>query len=166
MLIAHLPSGYLLGRSGHARGAAMAAALFGAVAPDLDMIWFHLVDHGRVLHHEYWSHLPAFWLIVTLVTLPLLRLLAPRYLRPACFFLAGVFLHLILDTLVGGIIWGWPLDHRQIKLFEVPARYGHWVMNFVLHWSFLAEIAITLTAIWLWLRDRQPSRVATAPGSR
>lgn len=166
MLIAHLPSGYLLGRAGNARGAAMAAALFGAVAPDLDMLWFHFVDHGRVLHHEYWTHLPAFWLIVGLVALPLLRLFAPRWLRPAGFFLAGVFLHLVLDTLVGGIIWGWPFDHRQIEAFVVPAAYDHWVVSFLLHWSFLAEIAITLAAIWLWWRDVLRGRVATARRAR
>lgn len=166
MLIAHLPSGYLLGRAGGARGPAMAAALFGAVAPDLDMFWFHFVDHGRVLHHEYWTHLPAFWLIAGLVTLPLLRLFAPRCLRPAGFFLAAVFLHLVLDTFVGGIFWGWPVDHRQIALAVVPATHDHWVMNFILHWSFLPEIAITLAAIWLWWRDRARGRVATARGAR
>ena len=38
MLIAHLPSGYLLGHAARARGAAMAAALIGSVAPDFDVV--------------------------------------------------------------------------------------------------------------------------------
>ncbi len=166
MLIAHLPSGYLLARAGRAKAAAFWAALLGSVAPDFDMIWFHLIDQGRVLHHEYWSHLPAFWGVLALIGLPLLRFAKRDWLRPVAFFFAGIFLHLILDTLVGGIIWGWPFDERQYQLAVVPARYGHWVINFMLHWSFLAEIAILLAAIWLGRRDLMRGRVATARGAR
>lgn len=161
MLIAHLPSGYLLGRTAGVRGAAMKAALIGSVAPDFDMLWFHLVDHGRVLHHEYITHIPGCWLIATLLVLALTRWLAPMRLIVAAMFFTGVFLHLALDTLVGGIMWLWPFDDRLISLAVVPARFDHWVTSFMLHWSFLVEIAITLLAGWLLLRDRRHIR-ATA----
>lgn len=159
MLIAHLPSGYLLGR--RAGGAALVAALIGSVAPDFDMLWFHLVDHGRVLHHAYITHIPGCWLIAAAVVLALTRLLAPSWLTVAAMFFAGVFVHLVLDTLVGGIMWLWPFDDRLISLAVVPARFDHWVTSFLLHWSFLTEIAITLLAGWFLWRDRRDIR-ATA----
>ncbi|MFV0408250.1 MAG: metal-dependent hydrolase [Paracoccus sp. (in: a-proteobacteria)] len=161
MLIAHLPSGYLLGRGVGARGTVMAAALLGSVAPDFDMIWFHFVDHGRVLHHEYWTHLPAFWLGIALTLLPLLYWRASRLFAPAAAFLAGVFLHLILDTLVGGIMWLWPFDDRLLTLAVVPARYDNWVLSFILHWSFLAELIIIALALFAWRRDTAWRRMAS-----
>lgn len=158
MLIAHLPSGYLLGHAARARGAAMAAALIGSVAPDFDMLWFHLVDHGRVHHHLYPSHIPGCWLIAAILVLGLLRWLVPSMVIIAAMFFAGVFLHLLLDTLVGGIMWLWPFSDRLITLAVVPARYDHWVISFILHWSFLAEIAITLLAAGvLWPNRRGAS---------
>ncbi len=155
MLIAHLPSGYLMGRAAGASRAAMAAGLFGAIAPDLDMFWFHLVDHGRVHHHDYPTHIPGCWLIVAVIVLGLLRVLAPAKLFITAMFFAGIFLHLVLDTLVGGIMWLWPFNDRLITLAVVPARYDHWVISFILHWSFLIEIAITLLAAALFWRDRR-----------
>lgn len=155
MLIAHLPSGYLLGRSVGARRAAMAAALIGSVAPDFDMLWFHLVDHGRVHHHAYVTHIPGCWLILAALVLGLLRWRAPSQIPIAAMFFAGVFLHLVLDTLVGGVMWLWPLDHRLVSLAVVPARHDHWITSFILHWSFLAELAICAAAIWLFRSDRR-----------
>jgi hypothetical protein len=68
MLIAHLPSGYVLGRLMPRQGAAvMGAALIGAMLPDLDMIWFHFVDAGKWHHHVYWPHLPWVWAVAALV---------------------------------------------------------------------------------------------------
>ena len=155
MLIAHLPAGYLLGRGTGAGGAAMAAVLLGSVAPDFDMLWFHLVDHGRVHHHDYYSHIPGFWLLLALPVLALLRWRRPSWVRIAALFFAGIFLHLVLDTLVGGIMWLWPVSDHLYSLAVVPARYSHWVLSFILHWSFLTEIAITLLAAWLFWRDRR-----------
>ena len=161
MLIAHLPSGYLLGRAGRARGAAMAAALIGSVAPDFDMLWFHLVDQGRVHHHAYPTHIPGCWLILAAVVLGMTRWLAPRWTQAAAMFFAGAFLHLVLDTLVGGIMWGWPFSTQLFVLAVVPARYDHWIISFILHWSFLTEIAIALLGGWLFWRDRR--RVISPP---
>ena len=155
MFIAHIPSGYLLGRGAGVGGAAMAAVRLGSVAPDFDMLWFHLVDHGRVHHHDYYSHIPGFWLLVALPVLALLRWRRRPWGMIAAMFFAGVFLHLVLDTLVGGIMWLWPVSDHLYSLAVVPARYDHWVISFVLHWSFLAETAITLLAAWVLWRDRR-----------
>jgi inner membrane protein len=149
MLTAHLPSGYLLARSvRHPVAYMMPAALIGAMLPDADMLWFHFVDHGSVHHHYYWPHIPAIWAGIALVTLPILQRFG--LLATGVVFYAAIFLHLILDTIAGGINWAWPIGHDLFALTEVPAAYSHWVISFILHWTFLAELAIWALALWLY----------------
>ena len=62
MILAHLPSSYLLGRAGGGPRAVMIAALIGSVAPDFDMLWFWLVDGGQTHHHRFWPHIPLVWI--------------------------------------------------------------------------------------------------------
>lgn len=151
MLTAHLPSGYVLGRLlPRSIPHLMPAALVGAVFPDIDMIWFHLVDDRAFHHHHYWVHIPAFWAAVAVVALPLAWWLG--WLRTALVFFAAILMHLILDTIGGGIMWGAPFSDHLHELVTVPARYGNWVTNFILHWTFLAELAIWAGAVVLWLR--------------
>lgn len=153
MLIAHLPAGYLTGRAfGVRRGPVMAAALAGSVLPDFDMIWFLFIDKGAIHHHRYWVHVPGFWLAVAAIALPLLRWLRPAWWMPALAFLAAIFIHLVLDSIGGGIMWGWPFDRTLHTLVTVPAAHGHWVASFVLHWTFLMELVVIGVAGWLWLK--------------
>lgn len=153
MLTAHLPSGYVLARS-LPKGVPLLVpvALIGAVLPDIDMFWFHLVDERAVHHHRYWVHIPAFWLAVAAIGLPLAWWLG--HLRTAAVFFAAILLHLILDTIGGGIMWGVPFSDRLYELVTVPPDYSHWIISFVLHWTFLAEVAIWLAALTFWLRRK------------
>ena len=154
MFIAHLPSGYLLGRwirpivgdGRNARGL-MAAALLGSVLPDFDLGWFYTVDARQHLHHSYWTHLPIFWLVVALVGAGIVRPFDRRRLGPWLVLMAGVGLHLILDSVAGGIRWAAPWSAHEFRLVDVPARHGWWVWNFVLHPSFLLEIALLAGAV-------------------
>ena len=151
MLTAHLPSGYLLARSlPKAIPALMPVTLIGAVFPDIDMLWFHFVDGRAFHHHRYWVHIPAFWVALAVVALPLALWLS--YLRTALVFLAAILIHLMLDTIGGGIMWGAPFSDHLFELVTVPPNHGHWIVSFMLHWTFLAEIAIWSAALALWLR--------------
>lgn len=150
MLIAHLPAGYLLARRIAPRLAPpgalrrmMALGLAGSIFPDLDMVYFHAFDGRQTLHHDYWTHIPAFWLGAALGA-ALLMWLARAAIpwREGLVFLAGIFLHLILDTPTGGILWGWPVSQQPFLLFEITARFDWWVWNFVLHWTFLFELVL------------------------
>jgi inner membrane protein len=159
VLTAHLPSGYVLARALPPAIPAlmpipflMPVALLGAVAPDFDMIWFLFVDKGAIHHHRYWVHIPAFWALVALVALPLAWWLG--HLRTALVFFAAILMHLLLDTISGGIMWGVPFSDRLFALVEVPAAYSHWVISFMLHWTFLAEVVVWLVAISFWFRRR------------
>ena len=151
MLIAHLPAGYLLARRIAPRLAAapadarrlMTVGLAGSVFPDIDLVFFYLADGRRTLHHDYWTHIPAFWPAAMLAAAGLLWLARARIpWRAFLVFLAGIFLHLALDTATGGILWGWPVSLHRFLLVEIPARFDWWVWSFVLHWSFLAELAV------------------------
>jgi inner membrane protein len=151
MLTAHLPSGYVLARSLPNRiPLLMPAALIGAVFPDLDMLWFHFVDHKAFHHHRYWVHIPFFWLVVAALVLPLAWWAG--HFRTAAVFFAAILLHLLLDTIGGGIMWAAPFSDHLFELVTVPPDHGHWIVSFILHWTFLAEVAIWLVALTLWLR--------------
>ena len=161
MILAHLPSGYLFGRaSGSCDRAVLIAALIGSVAPDFDMLWFYLVDQGQTHHHRFWPHIPRVWAGIAVLVLPLIAITARRWLAPAAAFLGAVMMHLVLDTVNGGIMWLWPFSDRLVTLVTVPATRSNWVLSFLTHWSVLAEIAIILAAAILLVRDRHAVRTS------
>ncbi|MFQ6548236.1 metal-dependent hydrolase [Aestuariibius sp. 2305UL40-4] len=149
MITAHLPAGYVLGRSLTSARYVVPAAVFGAALPDLDLIWFYLIDDRAFHHHHYWVHIPGFWLIVGAVVLPLVRRAKPALLPAGIAFFLSIFLHICLDAIAGGIAWAWPFSDRFFTLIEVPARFDHWVLNFILHPVFLIEVAIWAAALTL-----------------
>ena len=165
MFIAHLPAGYICGclLMDHVvpvqRKKRLVALLIGSVFPDVDMLYFYLIDHGRHHHHHYWTHLPIFWLAALAVTaLVGLHARSKRIALVAASFIGGVFLHLILDTPFAGICWLYPLTDQKFYLVTVPATRSWWVWSFVFHWSFLFEIAICNAAAVLYFRRRFRSR--------
>ena len=161
MFIAHLPAGYICGCMltdrvvPEQRKERFIALLVGSVFPDVDMLYFYLIDHGRHHHHHYWTHLPIFWLAALAVS-ALARLLTVgrRFGLVVASFIGGIFLHLILDTPFAGICWLYPLSDRQFSLITVPATRSWWVWSFVFHWSFLFEIAICVAAAVLCFQRR------------
>ena len=92
------------------------------------------------------------------IGLLVLRRIAPKAIPLAVVFLASIFVHLILDSMVGAIGWLWPWDDRPFSFFEVPAARSHWVLSFLLHWTLLAELTIWAAAATLFLRARRPAR--------
>lgn len=157
MITAHLPSGYILGRTAQRYGVhpwLMPAGIIGAVLPDLELIWFYLIDHAATHHHRFWMHIPGFWLAVTVVTMLALRTWRPGWLPPARAFFAGIFLHLILDTVTGGIAWSWPLGNGLVQLFTVPAPHGHFVWASLFHWTFSFELMIWALAVYLFAKAK------------
>jgi len=155
VITAHLPAGYVVGRTMPAAPLVLPAALVGAVLPDADLIWFYLIDERAFHHHRYWVHAPGFWLAVAALALPAIRAPAPRFLLAGTAFFASIFVHLLLDSLAGSIIWLWPFDDTLYALVEVPATRSHWVLSFLTHWTILAELAVWAAAASLWTRPRR-----------
>jgi len=63
MFIAHLPAGYMLSKGvvalGHLRRLGeqtkrrlIAAGMIGAIIPDIDLLYFYLIDHRQHGHHS------------------------------------------------------------------------------------------------------------------
>ena len=98
MITAHLPAGYIVGRALPPAPGVLAAAIVGALAPDLDFLRYYLLDNTQVHHHRYWTHIPAVWALIALAVLPAIAQLQPRLVWPAAAFFAGIFSHLLLDT--------------------------------------------------------------------
>ncbi len=153
MLIAHLPAGYIIATAASRRAtspAIMAAALIGSVAPDFDMIYFY-ASGGRVHHHAYVTHWPLFWLVSALLILPLLKWLRPAWLAAGFVFFAAAMLHMVMDTIAAPLLWLAPFSVREFEMVRVPATHGNWILSFMLHWTFLLEIAICVSALGLFL---------------
>lgn len=164
MFIAHLPAGYLLTQGlarGHpSRKALIATGLVASVLPDLDLVWFYLVNNRQNPHHEFVFHWPVFWVALAGVSWLAAQALGWRKAGPFIgVALAGLLLHMVLDSIAAGIAWLMPFRDAQINLVAVPARHGWWVWNFILHWTFLLELAICgWTALVLWRNQGQATR--------
>jgi inner membrane protein len=151
VFIAHVPAGYLLTRRLEARwrtSGLLPVGLAASVLPDLDLLWFDVVDHRRVLHHHYWTHVPFWWGVIAAtwcVGYAGMRRRSPG-VGSAVFF-GNVFLHLFLDTIVGGVAWLAPFSRHLYSLVTVPAGHRWWIWNFVLHWTFALEVLLVVMAL-------------------
>jgi len=158
MIIAHAPGGYLFStwllRNTPAveRRWALRWGVAGSIAPDLDMLWFHLADHGQRNHHLYWSHWPVTWLLLIL-GMYLLRG-RTRWARCGWLFAANGMLHMVLDSVVGRIWWLAPWVDRPFSLATVHPWFQPWWLNFLAHPSFGLELLICAAAGLVWYRNR------------
>lgn len=161
MLIGHIPSGYILSRLLADRltevnvdlRLLLITGIAGAIAPDLDWVYYFLAHQPGELHHEYWTHYPLVWTSALLLFYAWHRR-APS--NPSAFlgmvFSAGGLLHLLLDSIVGNILWLAPFSSGTFALFSVEETLVPWWINYVLHWTFSLEVMLTLWAVWLWRR--------------
>ena len=164
MLIGHLPAGYIASSfvldqvraSAKAKRRLLIVGLVCSVLPDLDTLYFYLVDSSRH-HHAFVTHWPSFWVALTGVGLLTSYLRRDRLLRVGA-LLGGMnaLLHLALDSIAGQVYWLKPFSERHLTLVEIPARYDSWVVSFLLHWTFGVEVALVVVAVVLfaWRRKR------------
>jgi len=71
-------------------------------------------------------------------------------------------LHMVLDTAAGGIRWLWPWSDAELSLFHPAAQHRAWILNFVLHPSFLLEVALLAAAGWVMLSHRRSVQRSSA----
>jgi len=162
MIIAHLPAGYIvstllfprLQNYGVSRQGFIRAGLFGAVAPDLDMIYFYCFDDRAHPHHSYYSHFPMVWLLLLMLSAFWLHAAKRKELPVlAMIFTANGLLHMFLDFIASNIYWLAPFVNKPFSLITVPRVYEPWWLNFILHRALGVEIAIVAVAIYLWRRE-------------
>ena len=123
--------------------------------PDLGLIYFYLFDRS-VIHRQFFPHLPIVMALAFLVTLPLYRMSFFKKMRIYyVLFFINWLIHLALDTFTERIFWLYPLSNHAFQLIEVPAAFSHWIISFVLHWSFVVELSISTFALILFLKARK-----------
>jgi len=124
-----------------------------SIWPDLDLIYFYLFDSTKTFHHYYIPHLPAAMLAALLLSAPLFICVRPVRPYYKLFFINWA-LHLVLDCYTGGIAWLYPIRPEIYKLIDsIPEIHPSWYISFILHPSFLVELAVLATAIFVFLLD-------------
>ena len=172
MVFAHMPAGYLLTRFMSGRFGVRApeatrllmVGLAASVLPDMDLLYSFFLDLDQNGHHNMWPHLPLAWVAITLVAYALARLRDGELWRQAVLvFGANVMLHLVLDSLVGGIHWLYPFSDQLYRMTRVVPYYKWWLLNHIVHWTFIFEILIVLAAGAVFgmdmLRRRPPAEL-------
>lgn len=173
MFIAHAPAGYCLTTlllskcirtiSDDAYRRYLWIGVMASVIPDLDLIYFYLIDHRQHPHHSYFTHIPIYWLAGTVALWSYGDLLSNRRLmRSAVIIGANVMLHLVLDSVASRISWLYPIHEGGLGLFHLSSRYSWWVWNYVLHWTFGLEIMIVVAAGYLLYYKRNSESMNNA----
>ena len=150
MIIAHIPVGLALARiltKSNLTKPIIAIAAFGAIFPDLDLIRFYLFDNHQRHHHDYWTHIPMVWLLIIVLWFSVTKSIGRAFGRWPLTFFAAVFSHLCLDTVAGAIKWLWPFSFEGFSLVTVPATHSKWYLSFLTHWTFAAEIIVSILSL-------------------
>jgi len=172
MLLAHLPSGYLLAYANekttlpiHKLSKAfkkrlVIVSIIGAAFPDIDTLPFLADTNGLSMHRHFITHTPLPYLILALAIYYLgttltkqnrLKLYSLSYA-----FISGCFLHLITDSIFGHIRWLYPLTNYRFSLYPItlsPATSTNlvdWSLGFITTPYFFPEIVIFILAAWLY----------------
>lgn len=153
MFIGHLPSTYLATRATapNIHRTTFIAVMIGSVLPDIDLLWFYLVDNRAFHHHDYITHRPFFWVVLLVVGL-IWQNRAPRLGSVIAGLVAGALSHILLDSIAGKIAWGWPFTDFSQPLVVVAATQSHWILSFLTHWTFAIEVALVIFALFIGLR--------------
>ena len=162
MIIGHLPSGYILSKlltnrvvgNGINSRRLTITGITGAIAPDFDWLYYFSIGNEQHLHHTYWTHYPIVWAGLLLLFSAWYRWISnnPSVLLGVVFSAAGL-MHMVLDSIVGDIMWFAPFNNESYALFSVPELYKPWWLNYILHWTFSLELLVTLWALVLWRRN-------------
>lgn len=159
MFIAHMPAGYLLTRyfqhktRNYSRGL-MWTGLIASIFPDFDLAYFFLIDHRQHPHHEYLTHMPLVWAAFALLMWGMAWLTNKPKLVPCIgVVLSNVLLHMAMDSIMAGIYWLYPFSDIEVNLLHITKHYDWWVLNFVLHWTFMLEIFIVFIALNVWITN-------------
>lgn len=164
MFIAHLPAGYITAKLLIPKLAdtrikphqLVLTGMIGAIAPDLDMLYFYLVDNRQHNHHTYWSHYPIVWLGLLLVSSAWFKQTTDKSRAIlTLIFSVGGFIHMLLDSVAADIWWFAPLYNEPYSMQNIQAFYKPWWLNFIFHWSFGLEILICFISLFLRQRGRK-----------
>ncbi|AMC35613.1 metal-dependent hydrolase [Janthinobacterium sp. B9-8] len=164
MFIAHIPSGYIyavsilknIKKTAIPTRLIIFSAVLGSILPDLDLIYFYLIDHRQTHHHKYITHWPFFWISLAIISYTIYAFSSHKKLGLLTLIaFSSCMIHIILDTIVGDIWWFFPFIDKPFALFTVKSLYKPWWLSFILHWSFALELAICSLAICIYTKRKK-----------
>lgn len=159
MIFGHLPAGYITSKLllKNFQNCSVNANVFifwgmlGAIAPDIDLLYYLLIDPSQPQHHhhKYVTHFPIFWLTLLLISLLWLLLHHSHSQNAASSFIFTLngFIHIVLDTITGHILWLAPFMDRPFSLIKDSSEGVHYFT----HWTFGLEIVLIFFALLVWL---------------
>ncbi len=163
MIFAHLPAGFIttkiLEHRLHITGKKeqkyfYIIGLIFSVIPDFDVFYFYAFN-SSMHHHKFSPHLPFFWLLFFSIGAIFIYFIKKLiWVKFYIVALANIIVHLLLDSITAPLWWFYPLSNMPIMLIEVPAQYNHWFISMAFHWSFLLEVAIIATALYLLIKPK------------
>jgi len=156
MLIAHIPAGYIVAKTfKQEKKSLIVSSLIFSVWPDLGLIYFYFFDNATS-HRHYFPHLPIVMIMIFILTVPLYHMKFFEKMKMYyVLFFVNWLMHLILDTFTERIFWLYPFSDEGFMLIEIPAVYNHWIISFILHWSFAVELAIVAFALILFFKAKK-----------
>lgn len=168
MFLAHTPVGYLsskllakvVGADQRTTQLMLFWGMLASIIPDFDLFYFYLIDGRAHVHHSYWTHIPLFWCVVFIPLVAIAYVFSQKRLMLvfSVSFL-NVMLHLVLDTMAGGILWLYPLVTKYYLLVVVPSVYDWWVMNFIFHWTFAVELLLLVYSLYVFSGARKKAQL-------
>jgi hypothetical protein len=182
VLPGHLAGGYIMARlllsvshpslSAEQIGALTVVGALAGELPDIDLVraYFQKTDH-----HQYFTHAPFFWLMISLGIVGggfIFGSLFTEYV--GWMILAGTWTHLlldlswILDPTEYGVMWLWPFTNKRFMFRKtseemkmksgsintkeyatIPYYWKFLTQEYCKYWTCYVEILITLVAIYL-----------------
>ena len=168
MILAHPAAGYLItafwesnvGKADRFALESWQLHCIGFVAaslPDVDMVYQLIFDPREVSHRLYWSHTPIYWLIISLFMLSFLSFFGKKvYLYLAKLVSLQIFVHLLLDSVVGGLRWLYPWSLQRYGLVpSLPGPYAERHLRILFHWTFIFEVVIIFFALGLFMQRQK-----------
>ena len=162
MLIAHLPIGYFVTKAILSKVDCTNSefrflfwcGIVSSFLPDFDLFYYYKIDNYQHHHHSYWSHIPIYWLGITLFIFMLGKIFRKRIISLITLIvLSNIMSHLFLDSITSKIKWLYPLTDSYFGLFNIMSRYDWWVWNFIFHWTFIIEVLLFLIALYVFLNN-------------
>ncbi len=156
MLIAHIPTGIIITsiiikkhKVKEENRFLWFSGITSSFLPDVDLFYFYLIDSSQH-HHKLFPHIPLFWLCILLPTIIYAEAKKSQLLLLASsLFLLNIFIHLLMDTVAGHIWWLYPFIDHSYVFIKIPNIYQHWILNFIFHWTFIIELMLCITMIYI-----------------
>ncbi len=143
---------------------AVLSLIFG-ILPDFDFLLLMMFDRPSYTHHDFFTHTPAYWIVLWLLLVIIMKLVYPLFNRETKEFISKDFLNIILNTfliaglshffadlLVGNIMVFYPFSNEHFTLLRYIFEPSYFTGYFV---SVYFAIEIIILAVFFWVFSKK-----------